>query len=1396
MPSQHLKRVLEKHPDAVMLTRDQYDALLRDAGRVKPVDEKAPTPQGAVVETMRLRGKMLPGASSVLIEGTVGIHALAEGWSAADLRMPFAQMSHLASGAGVLAAEIAKSDEAKKSEAKGGGPQLLTLLVRGPRRHEVAFSAILPITSGGSLSERRLGFAKTLVPAVLELDLPAGAVVVSGPPHEQKGSVFRLALNTGAADRIEWREPLAGASATPSFLQDFAGTGRISEAEMTVRGRLRASSSATDKPFQELAFDVLPASATVVAVRSAGVVSWEQGKDGLVVRLREPVASVDLEIEARGLLSLPEKESLWAEVPALRLRGAQRSGFGLVLATDEGVDMLQTRGGTRDSAHSLQWDAASGRAEVLLRRATPHVVVDADAEIRVERDTVRVSRTLNVTTDRPLSELRVTLPEGETLMSVTELPRPDAKDKPEPMEWKQAGTVIELKWPSGLSIARSSKIAIVSQQRIQAAADAAAPVQTVTVRSIAAPDAGKLAGYIALDHDSAWRATVTQARGLEDRDARLTPVRGKAAWFTLREHELVFELRRRESVIDAEITAFALPRAKTIEIEGQIVLDISGAPARTLAVTLTPAAARLLRFVSPLVGEQQLDAAKGEWKITFAREIAGRQVLRFRLSLPADAAAADAQGAAGSAAFTATLPRFEIASARRFRGSWVVEANTDTQLTFQTQSLQPVDVMRVPSVEGYTPRHRLVAAYAYGPGAHALTLSATRHASSELASLVVTRLDLTSVLDPDGSSRHEAAINLRHTGEQFVQVRLPQSAQLLSVLVEHGAVKPVRGEGGSIAIPLPGDSANRDNVRATVLFDLPGQPWAASGKRDLAPVEVLGSVPVLATDWRVHAPEGFSYAKVKTGMDQDGQEKPEGLLSVIGEAASALQAPTFMAGGSAPTDGGAVTRRELAPTAQTKSEYFDTARDHTRARMANEVSQAWKGKPLPRIAEREIARRSGRIEDVRLAVEQGDSLLALGNFSEALAEYKSALDSLPVAPTTEDWRNLASSKYADATVVLARKLASSGQYDDARRELAAALAVSPGNAQVLSLQQQLSDPDRYPGALAPPGARQADAAALKQKLDSIILPSVSFQGATVEEALEFLRLKTRDLDTMERDPSARGVNIVMAAPDQAISNQITLDLKDVPLGEALRYVTELAGMKYKIEPHAVVIVPISDLGSEMYTEFYKVPADFLSRLRREGSSADDGALRRRSARTAIEEAGIPIPEGASVTFNASTNQLIVRNTRPNLDAMEALVAQLGVPEEVVASSKTGLVPLELDLPKAGVMMRFHGAQAPEVLELRYVSWERQMAVASGCMALGGLLFAVCGRRRPWLRSLLAVLVLGVAVQLFAEGWLPQANAALFGWLGALVLTILWRVLASIVRRTSGESLEMRKELAA
>jgi hypothetical protein len=49
-----------------------------------------------------------------------------------------------------------------------------------------------------------------------------------------------------------------------------------------------------------------------------------------------------------------------------------------------------------------------------------------------------------------------------------------------------------------------------------------------------------------------------------------------------------------------------------------------------------------------------------------------------------------------------------------------------------------------------------------------------------------------------------------------------------------------------------------------------------------------------------------------------------------------------------------------------------------------------------------------------------------------------------------------------------------------------------------------------------------------------------------------------------------GVQLILR-PGGTKPGRISLDLKDVPLIEALRYCTELAGLTYKVEPYAVTI---------------------------------------------------------------------------------------------------------------------------------------------------------------------------------------------------------------------------------
>lgn len=221
------------------------------------------------------------------------------------------------------------------------------------------------------------------------------------------------------------------------------------------------------------------------------------------------------------------------------------------------------------------------------------------------------------------------------------------------------------------------------------------------------------------------------------------------------------------------------------------------------------------------------------------------------------------------------------------------------------------------------------------------------------------------------------------------------------------------------------------------------------------------------------------------------------------------------------------------------------------------------------------------------------------------------------------------------------------------------------------------------------GVGRSPGAYLTEKMNKIIFPTVQFQGATIEEAIEYLRVKSRDLDTFTDNTGVKGVNIILRTGDAPSNASISLDLKDVPMAEALRYVTELAQMKYKVEAHAVLVVPLSENASEQYTRSYRVPPDFLSSgggdvgaaapaapadpfaAAGAGGGGGSGLIARKSAKQILEAAGITFPEGSSASYNPATSQLVVRNTQPNLDLVEAYVESTtkSAPKMVVITSK-------------------------------------------------------------------------------------------------------------------------------
>ncbi len=1423
VPTPQLDTVLKAHPNAVMLSPEQYEALIRDAGKIKPEDDPATVgPKLIAIEGLRLNGKVEPNAASVKLQGELTLQLPSKEWLSTKIAWPFA-MSSVTSEGNVLA-YVEK--DAKERE--------LIVFAKGPGVAKLRFEAEVPVHLRLRAGEHTLEVPDVPFGGVLNLELPPNVRLLAGSANERLGDTIKAAFDHRGYDdsessikrgvprafRVRWIEsPPEVAPQSLRFSETaqvlFTVTESNVESVITFGLRLQADEADHSVIFQPTGKDTQVTDVTGPAVRS-----WEQQNGLILVEIERDGGMQDITVGLRRAINSAAEAG---ELPVLALNPPVRAVAKLNLAPD--VDFLDLAGAKQTQRDAFEFQLGVDLPRLVLRTSKPRLESDVDVVVKLDKDSVQIERKVMLRSDRPVNEIKITLPAGEEFNAI--LSKPVGSDIPislsnagtitpnninQPvfntsqqvvtpgngnavpsgspfrMTWRRVGQTIAILPAQPVSPSNALEFSVTSRLKLANAWKGPRIPETVTVSHLEIPDAVKVAGYTALDFDDAWRVALKEAKGLEDRDARLTPVKGRMAWFGLREHALTFEVERAEAVFSTEVTAYALPRARTIEIEGQFALDISGAPLRSFQVKLPVVNAKLLRVTSPLVGEQQLDEATGVWTFTLRQESKGRQNVRWRMSLPSDAdtlvRSDPEQTGVSVSRITATLPHLELPQSRRFAGTWIIEANTDTQLSTQMQNMQPLDVLRVPAVAEYQPRHRITSAFTYGAGENALTITAQRHAHSELAALVVNRMSLISVLGTDGHSLHEATLDLSHSGEQFVSLHLPKDAELLSTSSGGQAVKPVRGVEDALAIPLPVGSANAPHTEVRVQFRQNGTPWNRSGTQQLEPVRIVGNVPVLSTDWAVHAPAAFGYAKVDTTLEQEGQIKTPSLTEVgtywriIGLLNSALFS-------------GAADSAISPRTAMIELEKLGV--DLPEARMDS-------SKPASGPNGLMIADASGQIGNYDTAIRQYQNVLRTDPYNAAarrglesaerkrMEYFKSAYDhqrSKMLAQVDEKWE--------EKTVVTAE-----------------AMPAAP------------ADPFAAGGAERDGSAMLAapKSVAQMQKMDRIILPRVQFQEATIEEAIEFLRVKSRDLDTSS--PGGGGVNMILRNGDAPSSAKISLDLKNVPLSEALRYVTELAQMKYKVESNAVLIVPLSENASQLHTRTFRVPPDFLvagggdfgavaapaDPFAAGAPAAGSGLIARKTAKQILEAQGITFPEGASASFNPATGQIVVRNTQPNLDLVEATVEPLAKskPDDLGLSInvgydnsyifKSGLIPLDVVLPETGRLLRFHGAQPPEVLALHYTSWSQQMVRAVLAMALGMALFWRFGRRRPWFMTLLVVVLAAWGAPLMFEGtWLALTNAVAFGWLCALALHVLGWLFAFIRPVAVGSTSTQREVMA-
>ncbi|HEY3899941.1 MAG TPA: hypothetical protein VGM54_15140 [Chthoniobacter sp.] len=223
---------------------------------------------------------------------------------------------------------------------------------------------------------------------------------------------------------------------------------------------------------------------------------------------------------------------------------------------------------------------------------------------------------------------------------------------------------------------------------------------------------------------------------------------------------------------------------------------------------------------------------------------------------------------------------------------------------------------------------------------------------------------------------------------------------------------------------------------------------------------------------------------------------------------------------------------------------------------------------------------------------------------------------------------------------------------------------------------------------------------IRNKLERLVIPELTLREATVREAIDFIHKKSVELDVgsppndrgvrmlLKLEPSAPpGVPGIPGIPGLESSNRnppipgstmnpsdvrITVSLTNIPVIEALKYVTGLANLKFKIEPDAVSIVPLSEPTDVLVTKEWKISPDLIPRTPGAGAlsapafggAADTtrggvGLVDRESAKNWLIANGVQFNGGASAIYIVKSSRLIVRGTQDQLDLIDQLVSAGG-----------------------------------------------------------------------------------------------------------------------------------------
>jgi len=258
-----------------------------------------------------------------------------------------------------------------------------------------------------------------------------------------------------------------------------------------------------------------------------------------------------------------------------------------------------------------------------------------------------------------------------------------------------------------------------------------------------------------------------------------------------------------------------------------------------------------------------------------------------------------------------------------------------------------------------------------------------------------------------------------------------------------------------------------------------------------------------------------------------------------------------------------------------------------------------------------------------------------------------------------------------------------------------------------------------PGRFVEPGIRTNDptdptSKAMANKLNAIVIPSVSFTGVDLGRVVSTLAALSTEYDTNPVE-SERGVNLVLGSQLAGTAiPQVNITLRNMSLKRILDIITENASYQIEIQPDLVLLKP-SGTDVNLVNEEFPVTKSAVTRMTGVGSggsstpaaaSADPFAAAPAAAtptasaggesdaiRRFLQAAGVPFDSVPSASIAYDGSRILVTQTSRNIDRIRNILARYNDIRQVEIEAKFMDVS-EGALDELGVSWTAKGSGSP------------------------------------------------------------------------------------------------------